>query len=998
MNVQTRKPRHPTPTLLSCALASCLALAAPAALAQSTSATLRGTVTADAAPVANAQITATNLANGYSSKVQANANGSYVLAGLPPGTYRVDVSANGKTSSQTVILQVGQTATLNLPVGATAALATVVVTGVALAETKTSEIATYISPKQLDALPQTGRNFLAFADIVPGVVFSTDPNDGSTKLRSGAQNSNGINVFIDGVGQKNYVVKGGITGQDSSSGNPFPQLALAEYKVITSNYKAEYDQVSSATITAATKSGGNEFRGSAFFDYTDQGWRAPTVFEEKANFKNISSDKQYGVAFGGPIIQDRMHFFLTYERKEIDRPREFSPGQNFTLSQLPAQFQALANQTTSAPFEEDLYFGKLDWSPGDDHLFELTAKYRTEDELTGVGGQNTAEYGTLKTGEDTRVDLRYQYSADRWINDAHLTFEDASFGPRAATIAPGYQLTGNRANQPAQSFQVILNAGGGPDFQDKGQRGVSFQDDLTLFDWDWNGSHRIKTGIKYKAITINAFEQQPFNPQFSYDINNSLTMPYQVRFGAVTGGGSRDITSRNKQFGIYLQDDWDVNEHLLLNLGVRWDYEQTPGYYDYVTPAPLAAALRGWANINQARTNYDIEDYISDGNNRDAFTGAWQPRVGFSYDVNADQRHVIFGGAGRSYDRNLFDYLALEQSKSTFPSYEFRFNSPGHPCVVGTGNCLAFNSGYFNSATLAALVAANPNLGTEVNLMNNDLKTPYSDQFSIGMRHAFEIWGNDWNSSVTLAHIVSRDGIVFTLGNRRPDGSFFPPNTTFGGAPFGFPIPGYGALIIADNGIETKLNSLLFSLEKVYTPESSWGMTVAYTFSNARENRGNAYNSDEHYLFDYPNLDNANFSRSLGLARHRLVATGIYDGFWGITFSSKLTLASPAPKESLNCHDAINFNNCFFDPFTPAGKIGYKQLDLSMQKEWDTIGAIKFRVRGDLLNAFNWRNYNDYDTWRGGPIPDTNLNFGNRNGDGIAYPTRLFKLTAGVSW
>ena len=69
-----------------------------------------------------------------------------------------------------------------------------------------------------------------------------------------------------------------------------------------------------------------------------------------------------------------------------------------------------------------------------------------------------------------------------------------------------------------------------------------------------------------------------------------------------------------------------------------------------------------------------------------------------------------------------------------------------------------------------------------------------------------------------------------------------------------------------------------------------------------------------------------------------------------------------------------------------------------MQKEWDTIGAIKFRVRGDLLNAFNWRNYNDYDTWRGGPIPDTNQNFGNRNGDGIAYPTRLFKLTAGVSW
>ena len=67
----------------------------------------------------------------------------------------------------------------------------------------------------------------------------------------------------------------------------------------------------------------------------------------------------------------------------------------------------------------------------------------------------------------------------------------------------------------------------------------------------------------------------------------------------MTGGGDRDITSDNTQFGIYIQDDWEVNEHLLLNLGVRWDYEQTPGYYDYETPAALASGLRGWANIQR---------------------------------------------------------------------------------------------------------------------------------------------------------------------------------------------------------------------------------------------------------------------------------------------------------------------------------------------------------------------------------------------------------------
>ena len=137
------------------------------------------------------------------------------------------MTANGKTSSQTVTLAVGQTATLNLPVGAAAGIDAGyrdrVPASAALTETRTSEIATYVSQKQIDALPQGNRNFLSFADIVPGVGLRPGP-DGSVKLRGGAQNSNGINVFIDGVGQKNYVVKGGITGQDSSRGNPFPQI------------------------------------------------------------------------------------------------------------------------------------------------------------------------------------------------------------------------------------------------------------------------------------------------------------------------------------------------------------------------------------------------------------------------------------------------------------------------------------------------------------------------------------------------------------------------------------------------------------------------------------------------------------------------------------------------------------------------------------------------------------------------------------------------------
>ena len=81
------------------------------------------------------------------------------------------------------------------------------------------------------------------------VIFESTGDD-STKLRSGAQNSNGVNVYIDGVGQKSYVKEGGVSGQFATNGNPFAQLAIGEYKVITSNYKAEYGQISSAAVTA----------------------------------------------------------------------------------------------------------------------------------------------------------------------------------------------------------------------------------------------------------------------------------------------------------------------------------------------------------------------------------------------------------------------------------------------------------------------------------------------------------------------------------------------------------------------------------------------------------------------------------------------------------------------------------------------------------------------------------------------------------------------------
>jgi len=1005
MKHETSFARQAKRPLLTSAIAACLLTAAPHVYSQSTSGSLRGHVLAGEQPVSAASVTATNTETGFSRRVQSDQEGNYLVAGLPPGTYKVEVTGPTGAIARLVTLQVGQNASLDLGLAAAQEnIESVTVTATTLREARTSEVATYVTPKQIEALPQNSRNFLAFVDIVPGVQFATSADGATSEIRSGAQSANGVNVFIDGVGQKNYVLRGGVSGQTLTRGNPFPQLAIGEYKVITSNYKAEFDQLSSAAVVAVTRSGTNEFQSEAFYDKTSEAWRAADPLEAAAGHKAQSDQEQYGIAFGGPIIRDRMHFFLTYEAKDFETPDTVTLGQGVPSSAVPPDIRGLLGPV-SAPFNEDLAFGKIDFLAGDDHLFELTAKYRTETEISNIGDQNTAPFASDKKNDETRIDLRYQFTSERFLNDAHITYEDSDFNPRPVTLANGYRaVTPNR--------DAILNLGGGEEFQDKGQKGWGFQDDLTFTSFDWHGAHTVKTGFKYKQIEINAFEQQPYNPQFFYDVTQDPTIPFIVQFGApLPGLPERNVQSDNRQYGIYIQDDWEATDKLLLNLGVRYDYEETPAYLNYVTPAdviagfnavdtsPGAAPGQTYAQ-SLALGGVDVNKFISTGNNRSAFDGAIQPRLGFSYDFSADESFVLFGGAGRAYDRNVFDYLSLERSKGTFPRYEFQFNTAGHECDAATqDNCLEWDPALLNRANLEALVAANPNLGREIDLISNDLKTPYSDQFSLGVRNRFDLWNQSWNTSAAVSYVESKDGILFLLGNRRGDGSFrLIPGDVWGDSPFGNGIPGLGTFITISNGIESRATQLLLSAEKPYTNESKWGMTIAYTYSDAQENRTNAGLFDEHSIFDYPTIDGFGWHTATGVPKHRLVATGIWDGPWELSLSAKLLLQSPVEFEALNCltlpPDASGDPNCFFDNFKPDTTIGRKQFDLAASKGFD-LGDFTIGLRADVLNVFNWNNADGYQNFRGAagvPSPDF--------GQVTAYrqPTRTFKLSFNVSW
>jgi outer membrane receptor protein involved in Fe transport len=951
-------------SILGAAIAA--VLAAPGITwAQSADATLRGKAPADT------DVTAKNVATGATRRTHAGTDGSYTLTGLTPGTYRVEA---GPGTATVVTLSVASTATLDLGGSAApeeAPVQEIVVTGRRLNEVRTSEVGTTVSQEQITNVPQMTRNFLEFADTVPGVVFEVDAK-GKTSIRGGAQNNNGVNLYIDGVGQKGYV-RSGVSGQaGDTQGNPFPQLAIGEYKVITSNYKAEYDQLSSAAITALTRSGTNSFEVQGFGTYSADNWRAQTPGELAAGAKSKSETKEYGVAIGGPIMQDKMHFFFTYEAKRYQTPTTVLPGGSAPANIVAALPPNAADQLGPATigFDEDLFFAKLDFEPTDFDRFELSAKVRDETgqgDQTGTGVAASAAVDT--DNNDKRVELSWKHSADRWFNELQLTYEDAFFVPHIShggVNGSTYTFHNGPANDPT----ILATDGADPRAgQNKGQKGWAIGNNITFTDINWfGGDHTVKAGVKYKQVDLTAADAVNGLPVFFYDVTaaGASPDPWKATVALPVLGFPSTAKSEDKQLGIFAQDDWTVNDHLTLNLGVRWDIEWNPSYLDNKTPQFLLDSLNTDLNtINPAippgltygeslglssdpNVRLDINDYISDGSNRSAYTKEYQPRLGFSYDLGADQQHVIFGGAGRAYDRTLYDYLQLEQTKFALASADVHFNDATHPCTVNGTDCVNWNPVYAQDPS--TLVALFNGMAGEVDLINNDLKVPYSDQFTLGMRNRL----GDWNTSAAISRIISKDGFIFTLGNRYPNGDFWQNRSQ----PWGNSPPGLGALIVGNNGVETKNTQVLLSAEKPFTEESKWGTTISYTFTHARQNR----DINEHYLFDASSVKAFPFILSNAASKHRVVATGTYSLPLGFLVAGKLTWSTPIPR---NVVSFLNGPATFPSgaagtafAYVPSGK-GYQALDLQVTKNFELGDFGSMYLRLDALNVTNEHNLVD---------------------------------------
>lgn len=911
MNYKHQKLRPLNRKLLSCALLSCLLMSAPLAFAQNTTASIRGKVGA------NAQITATNTANGAVRRVNADANGNYVLAGLQPGTYRIDANAGGAATTKVVSVQVGQAATLNLtaaaaapaPAGDATNLDAVTVVGTALVETKTSEVATNVSQRQIQTLPQSNRNFLNFAALAPGVTVTN--SDTSKSFSAAGQPANQVNVFIDGTSQKNNVLQGGLVGQDSSKGNPFSQEAVQEFRVLTQNFKAEYEQAGTAVITAITKSGTNEFHGSIYGFYQDKSMVEKDYFEkrddkEKADYER----KQYGATIGGPIIKDKLHFFVSYEANREDA--------NSRVTINDPAFSNL-NGTYARPFEQDVWFGKLSWIATENDDVDLTFTRRRDTETIGFGGTTAFDARQNRDNDVDDQQIKWKHYGDGWLNELTLSHGEYVWSPNSAN-----------PDIVAQDFQGCCRVGGANLLQRKGQEHYTLRNDFTFSDIDWHGSHVVKMGVKYATYDMNLLEQNNANPIYVYnrDRPGGFNSPFQARYSPIGKRASLD----NDQIGLYIQDDWDITDRLQLNLGLRWDYETDPYNKNYVTPQ---------THIDVINALGLSHDYISTGNNRKPDKEMFQPRLGFSYDFSADndESWVLFGGAGRYYDRTPLDNAIQEEFHSVFPDYTIWFSPDGSP--VDGNPAVVWDPKYLNVNELQALIAGPGNFSSEIDLLNNKTKSPYSDQYSLGVRRVM----GEWNASVTLSHVEGKDQFTWIWGSRLPNGNFISP------------LPHNLGPVLVNSTKDYESTGIFVTLDKPFTEASGWGAGLSYTFMDASKQGGDAYSLDYVSPELYP-------ENHVG-AHHQLVVNASVRLPWDMLLTGLGTFNDGTPYDVFYNFD---YNGGPSGPSNTTGihlgggrKAPYKQVDLSLSKDFKFGESQVLQLRLDGFNIFNSNNFDCYE-------------------------------------
>lgn len=773
--------------LVSLGLVMVLAWAVPTFLmAQSTVSTgsIQGTVTdPTGAVVPGAAIKINNAATAQTISVFSSSTGTYSSGALLSGSYIVRVSARGfKTAELSVAVQVGVTTPGNvtLELGAESTVVSVE-ENANVVNTEQVTVQGVMTTDQIENLPIGGRNFLDLAQLQPGVQIQDGANFDPTKngfqsISFGGRFGRTARIEVDGVDISDETV--GTTTQNIAAS------AIQEFQVGQSTLDLSTELTSSGAVNVVTRSGSNQFHGQ-FFDL----YRNDNMSARLAQTATPFDREQYGGRFGGPLLKDKLFFFLDYERTIQDQQAPIV---------LPAPFASFNGGVTS-PFHESELMARLDWQIKPN----WRAFYRwTYDQNDSVVPFVPDTFSPFRNRDNTPVQA------------AGLDFSTGSF---THSIRFGYTRFRNAIADATAGLTnpapgVMLSIGGDPicltagaDSWCSGPNILAPQGTIqhnTQIKYDGSKvyrSHIFRYGVSMNHILGGGFanffglapvansiltsgtQASAATGPFSGGAGNPANYPAQFvllgngqgfftetpQFGFPAGG------QHDNRFAWYFGDTWKVRRNLTLTYGIRYDRDTGRSDSDLAAVAALNQFQPGLGNpVHQPSKNFAPQMGIAWdpwGNGKTVFRGG----IGLYYE-NAIFNNVLFDRPGR-LPEGLFNGTVLACNNSvpipvTFPNGTTVTPSfCGQPIGSAASQIAALQAQYQAAVTAAGpatngsyfgnALAAGANVNG-VTFFSPDYRSPYSVQMNFGVQRELAkgiVLSVDYLRNIGLHYLLAYD-------------------------------------------------------------------------------------------------------------------------------------------------------------------------------------------------------------------------------------------------
>ena len=745
--------------------------------AQSETATVSGQVVDPSGlNIAGAQVKLVDIDRDATTSVTTNNTGLYTFPSVRPGRYRIEISASGfrvvNVTGMTVNVQDHLEQNFKLVVGSISESMTVTADAYNVNATDAT-VSTVVDRNFAENLPMNGRSFQSLIQLTPGVVLTANNGLDTGQFSVNGQRANANYWMVDGVsanigiGAVGSVGSGlaGTLGSTSVFGgtNSLVSIdALQEFRIQTSTYAPEFGRQPGGQISIVTRSGTNQFHGTAFNYLRNDALDANNWFNGFTNNPPLPKAEErqndFGGTFSGPVFKDKTFFFFSYEGLRLQLPqtsltlvpdtnpedpysRQFAapallPYMNaFPLPNGPEVLDPNGNHQGIAQFNGSYS------DPGTLNAYSLRVDHKLNDRLNLFGRYDYSPSELSQRGEEglslsavvpTKIttqtatvgatwamspvaanDFRFNYSSTDTSSSVYLD----SFGGAVplGTLPFPSPFTANNGQFIFYIFSLgtnnsALQAGASSHSQ---QRQINIVDSVSI----QKGSHGMKFGIDYRRLS------PPYDLSAYIQENYFLDIP-----SADTGTNLATKLTSNlpetflfRNLGVFAQDTWHIVPRLTITYGLRWDVDFVP------SSSPEFNAVTGFdlSNLsNLALLPAGTPPYKTKWGNL-------VPRIGLAYQVSESQRWqtVLRGGFGVFYD------LASSEVGNNVGFSQYPFGGINVIYGIPSGGTATFPLSSAEAAPAPIVPPNASNLGT-LNAFDPNLESPYTLQWNVAIEQA----------------------------------------------------------------------------------------------------------------------------------------------------------------------------------------------------------------------------------------------------------------------